>query len=318
MKIAIIGTGAYSLAIAQNLECEEIRLWTESKTVESTFKKTKKLDDIIKGVKLPKNTIISTKYDVVLNDADLVFLLTSSGYVEQVAIDIKPYLNKKSIVVCGTKGILPNGILISSILKKNLPTKRLLYISGPTYSGDLIKNHPVGLVLAGLDTEAKRIVKKVFKKNIMIKNSLDIDGVEVCGAIKNVFAIGAGILDGMKYGNSTKYFYITILAKETRKILRKLDGFPETMYGLAGLGDLMLTCSMNESRNYQLGKLIGSKKMKDLKKHLKENTCEGYYTLDSLNDLFNKKKIEFPVVKALHDILYHNANPDVLIDALLK
>lgn len=317
MNIAIIGTGNFSLSLLNNLEANQIKIWTHSKDLVNEFKKTKKLDSIIKGTKLPKNTIVSTDYEEVLKDVDVVFMLTASKYVIDVANDIKPYLTKKSIVVIGSKGLLEGGVLIHDGIKKGFPTKKVLYLSGPNFSGDLIKNDPIGVNIAG-DLDVLKSISSIFKDNVYISYTEDIDGILVCGAIKNVFAIGSGILDGMKYGNSTKYFYITRLTMEMRKIIRSLGGYSETMYSLAGLGDLMLTCSMKDSRNYNYGKLLGSKKKKDAIKYLNESTCEGYFALACLNELCNSKKINYKILNSLYEIVYNDADPKLLVETLLK
>lgn len=317
MNIAIIGTGAFSLSMLSNLNIDSVKIWTDNKTNVTNFKKTKKLDNIIKGVSFPKNTTISIDYQEVLSDADVVLLLTSSDYIENVCIDIAPFINKKTIIMVGTKGLLPGGILIHDQIKHLLPTKRILYMSGPNYSGDLINNDPIGLNIAG-DEDVYLQIKNIFKDNVYTEYTEDVDGLLLCGAIKNVFAIGSGILSGLNYGDSTKYFYITRLAKEMRKIIKQVGGYRETMYSLAGIGDLMLTCDMTTSRNYSFGEELAKNKIKDVKKYLKENTVEGYYTLDCINDLFNSKKVNYPIINVLYNIVYNNADPKTLVEALLK
>ena len=316
MNIAIIGTGAFSLSVLNNIKGDSIKIWSESKDTVNEFKKTKKLDSILKKVNFPKNTIISNDYEEVLKDANVILVLTASKYVVEVCKNIKPFLNKKGIVVIGSKGLLEGGVLIHDGIKKILPSKRVLYMSGPSYSADLIKCDPIGLNIAG-DEDSLKQIKGIFNDNIYIDYTEDIDGILLSGAMKNVFAIGAGILDGLKYGQSTKYFYITRLTFEMRKIIKSLGGYRESMYSLAGLGDLMLTCSMKESRNYELGKEIASKK-KDIKKYVEKNTTEGYFALACLNELENSKKVNYPILNTLYRIVYEDENPHALVDTLLK
>ncbi|MBO4246192.1 MAG: NAD(P)-binding domain-containing protein [Bacilli bacterium] len=317
MNIAIIGTGAFSLSMLNNLNAESVRIWTHSNDIALEFKKTKKFDSIIKGVKAPKDTIVSTDYAEVLENANIVFLMTASKYIVDVATSIKPYLNKKTIVFVGTKGLLEGGVLIHDGIRKILPTKKILYISGPNYSADLIKGNPIGINIAG-DLDVLKSVSTIFNNNVYIDYTEDIDGILLCGAMKNVFAIGSGILDGLKYGQSTKYFYITRLTFEMRKIIHSLGGYRESMYSLAGLGDLMLTCSMKESRNYTFGKELGSKKIKDVKKYIEKNTTEGYFALACLNELVNSKKVQYKILNSIYRIVYENEDPNILVDALLK
>ena len=316
MNIAIIGTGAFSLSILNNIKGESIKIWTESSDVLGEYKKTKKLDSIIKKVNFPKNTIISNNIEEVVSDANVILVLTTSKYVVDVCKNIKPFLGKKTIVVIGSKGLLEGGVLIHDGIKKILPSKRVLYMSGPSYSGDLIKCDPIGLNIAG-DLDILNQVKTIFNDNIYIEYSEDVDGILLSGAMKNVFAIGAGILDGLKYGQSTKYFYITRLTVEMRKIIKNLGGYRESMYSLAGLGDLMLTCSMKESRNYELGKELASKK-KDINKYIENNTTEGYFALACLNELENSKKINYPILNTLYRIVYEGEDPKALVNILIK
>ncbi len=316
MKIAVIGVGAYSLSLSMNLLYNELYFWSESKTIVSEYKKTKKLDSIIKGVKFDKKVKISNSYEEVLENANMVILMTSSAYIEEVAKAIKPYIKKSTYILVGTKGILNNGIIISDMLKKTLNHKKIAFISGPTFAADLINKDVCGLNIA-CNTEYYQMYSKIFTENIYLEHTLDTFGLELCGSIKNVFAIGSGIIDGLKMGRSTNALYITKLASEMSKMYRRLDCYKETIYSLCGLGDLLLTCGSLDSRNYSLGKIIATKKKKDIEKYLKDNTCEGYYTLDAINDLFNKKKIKFPIINALYDIVYNNESPNTLIDTII-
>ena len=154
---------------------------------------------------------------------------------------------------------------------------------------------------------------------VKLRETNDLIGIQICGSIKNVIAVGAGMLNGMNYPESTQSFLITESLHDIKELIKALGGNPKTILSYAGVGDLILTSTSFKSRNYQFGKLVGmSASKEEQEKYLKENTVEGYYTLHSVYKLIKKKKIKIPIIDVIYKIIVKNDNPEELVKLLIN
>ena len=151
--------------------------------------------------------------------------------------------------------------------------------------------------------------------NIKLRDTTDIVGIEICGSIKNVIAIAAGILDGLGYKESTRSFLITESLHDIKELINNLGG---NILSFAGVGDLLLTATSEKSRNYTYGVLLGKNDMKEALNYINETTVEGYYTLNSIYSLPHKKKVKMPVIDIIYDIVINGNDPKILVDFLMK
>lgn len=323
MKIGIIGTGVYSVSIALTLASNKdnkIVMWSENEKLVADHKKTKKLNTIFKDKTIPKNITVTNSYEESLNEAEIVFLMTSVDYLEQVCKTIRPIIKTDVPICIGTKGIaVESNKLVHEIAKKHLKNK-ISILSGPTFAIDVANLEPIGFTLACKDKKSRKKIKAALNfEDVRIEESEDLTGVAICGCVKNIYAIGSGIISGLGFNESTKSVYITRVYEELSNILYHYKSSLETLNSLAGFGDLNLTCNSNKSRNYTYGEMIGKKSnKKDLKKYTEANTIEGINTLNALYLILKKKHIKCPIINVIYDILNNEENPKKIIETIIK
>lgn len=323
MNITIFGTGVYSLAIALQLakkENNKIIMWTENEDTLEIFNKTHRLPMLF-DIKIPNNIILTTNYEDAMKKTELIFFITSAKYLSDVCSNIKNYYNSSIPTCIASKGIENNTCeMLSNIVKRSLNTRNVSVISGPTFAIDLINNEPCGLAIAGLNKNTINIVKNTLEnESLKLRRSSDIIGIQICGSIKNIIAIAAGILKGLGYSESTQAFLINESLHDIKNIIYYLGGKKKTILTYAGIGDLLLTCTSTKSRNFSFGYVIGStKNKKSIQSYLESNTVEGYYTLHSVHKLLNLKGINMELIELIYDIVVNYENPEKLATFLIN
>ena len=321
MKISVIGTGAYGLAIALSLakNGNEIMMWTENVNKELEFRETGKLASILPN-DVPYNIKISSSFEEVLKNTKLIYIVTTSKYVASVCDGILPFY-KTSIPVCiAAKGLEESSLdLLSNIVEKKLKTKNIAVISGPTFAIDMANNEPVALALAANNARTKNLVLQTLPGDTLkLRPTDDLIGIQLCGSVKNIIAIASGILEGLGYSDSSRSFLINESLHDIKHIIKYLGGNPKTILSFAGIGDLMLTCSSKKSRNFSFGYVIGNTKNKEkIEEYLTNNTVEGYYTLEIVYNLLKRKKINIELINVIYDIVYKFDNPEILAKFLI-
>ena len=322
MKVSIIGTGLYGLALAINVSknADEVYMWTESEKVYNEWKKTGNLKNII-DVKLPPEIHISESYEEVLKDTELIIIASTSKYVDIICKNLKKFYDKSIPVCIATKGIEDSTEdFLSNIVKRTLVTNNVGVISGPTFAIDIAHNEAVALALGSENKKTEKAVMKCLSTDrLKLRPTKDMIGIQICGTVKNIIAIASGILAGLGYTDSTRAFLINESMHDIKNIIYYLGGNPKTIMSFAGIGDLMLTCTSTKSRNFSFGYTIGSTKDSNkIKKYLCENTVEGYFALNTVYKLLQKKKINIPLINIIYDIVYNEENPESLIKFLIE
>lgn len=306
MKIGILGAGAYGMAMASVFDNNghKIKIWSNSEEEVNlllTNHKSNKIDYII-----PDDFVITTDMKLVVMDADIIVIAVPSEFVRNVCMELNKYLKKEQVICIASKGIENNSCLfMDEVVRQNINGNNIAVISGGTFAEDMVKEVPVGLTLA---TEKKlagdMILKAMENDYVKINITDDIIGTEICGSIKNVFAIAAGMLEGMKYPESTKSLFMTEVVNDIKFLIKSLGGKEETVLSFAGIGDILLTCSSSKSRNYTLGKMIGEERERqEIKQYIDSSTIEGLYTLNSIKKLLKDKEIEMPIIDLISDII---------------
>lgn len=322
MKIAIIGTGSYGIALGMMLAKKEknnIMFLTHNEETFEYFMKNHRFS-LYEDVEVPKNVTITNSYKEIMKDVNIIFLVTSAKYIKETCEKIKEFYNNKPICIA-SKGIDHNTLLpLSKLVKNTLKTNNIAVISGPTFAIDLINNNPCALAIAGYNKNTINIIKSNLEnETLKLRISSDIIGIQLCGSIKNVIAIAAGILKGLGCQESTESFLINESLHDIKHIIKSLGGKSKTILSFAGVGDIVLTCSSPKSRNYSFGYLIGSTKDKNkIKNYLKENTVEGYYTLESIYKILQKKERENSLITLIKEIVIDGRNPEDLKTFLIN
>ena len=323
MKISLIGTGAYGIAMAMmlNKNNQDIIMWTESKEKLEKYEKDGCIKDIVPGIECPENIKLTSSYEEAVKDRDVIFIMSTAHFVGSICDGINPYLTKDQVVCIASKGIENNSCeFLSNIAKEKLKTKKICIISGGSFAVDMASNNPVALTVASRSKIARRTVKKALQSDtVKLRESSDLIGVQICGSIKNVIALAAGMLDGMGYPESTQCFLITESIHDIKWLIGCLGGRPKTILSYAGVGDLLLTCTSTKSRNFSFGRVVGSGATKEEKEEfLKNTTVEGYYTLQSIYKLVRRRKIKMPVVNLIYNIIMKDQDPHLLAEFLIS
>ncbi len=323
MNIAIIGTGVYGIAMGYALsknKKNKIMMWSESEDTIKKLENSRKNFEPLGGIKIPKEIEFSTSYEDVLKDADLVFIMCAAKFVGSVSKDMMPYINNKMHFIIGSKGIEQDSCrFVHEVFLSFINTRKLAVISGPSFAIDIANLEPIGLSIGIRSKDTLNVALKAFKNtNIKLRDTNDLVGVELCGSIKNVIAVAAGILDGLGYSESTRSFLITESLHDIKELIRGLGGNKKTILSYAGVGDLLLTATSTKSRNYSYGVILGQGKNKEACKYLENTTVEGYYTLKSIYTLLRRKKIKMPVIDLIYDIVMKDDDPKKLAQFLMQ
>jgi len=303
MKTTVIGSGLYGQAMAKLLLYNEndVTIWTHEKD--------------IKVVDVPEGAKITNSYEEAIKGAKLIYVLTGSQFSEMVFNSLKPHVTEDMIFILGSKGVLKNKIQIIDLFKEMLPEKKLAVISGPTFAQDIFNLDPIGFTLATKEKDDYQIISNCMK-SIHLEYSEDLLGTEICGSLKNAYAIGSGILETFNCGYSTRCLYVTKVLNEMKSIFKQIGADPETVLTLAGVGDLVLTCTSSNSRNFTLGTIISNKKQEEAEKFLATHTVEGYENLKLYHEIFNDKSISAPILETVYNITNFQDDADVLLKVL--
>ena len=320
MKVTILGAGAYALglAIRFNENKNKVIIWSAVKDEIDILTKTKMNERALPGVKMPGNILYTLNEQKAIEGSDIVVIAVATKFISSVCDKIKPYVKDKHILIA-SKGIEQESYhFASDIVKKKLKTKKVAVLSGPTFAKDMALDELVGLSLATTNVKTRDcIVKALSNKRLKLRPTKDFIGVELCGSLKNVIAIAGGILDGLKVSESTRAMFLTESLNDARKLIKKLGGNEKTILSFAGIGDVLLTCTSNSSRNYSFGMLLGSKTSKEkLDAYLNAHTVEGVYTLKSLYGLIKVRKVKMPFIDLIYNMVFGYKSVDDLIPFL--
>ncbi|MBI2717181.1 MAG: NAD(P)-dependent glycerol-3-phosphate dehydrogenase [Rhizobiales bacterium] len=254
-----------------------------------------------------------------LANCDAIIVAVPAQAVRDVLIAIRPDLHKNQPIIIGAKGIeQATGLFMNGVVSEILPGARVLVLSGPSFAADVMGGLPTAVVLAGPTlAEAGEWAEALSLPAFRIYNSDDVLGVEVGGALKNVLAIACGISDGRGLGDSARAALTTRGFAELMRFGRKLGAKPETLIGLSGLGDLLLTCASPQSRNYAFGLAIGQGRSVAAALAQSRGVVEGASTVRIAHELARRHQVDMPIVAAVHAIVDESAQPAREIARLL-
>ena len=319
MRIGLFGSGAYGMALSSILvhNRHEVMMWT--KFEEDTIKKTRKNEKYLPGYTIEPEVEVTSSVEECIKGSDLLIIAIPAAYVDSLCREMQPYIKDNQILIA-TKGIEQGtGLFMSELVEKYLDTRNIAVISGPTFAIDLISKKPAGLAIASKAPETILMARQALQNSyIKLRETTDLIGVEICGSIKNVIALSAGMLEGLKANESTKAMLITEAVHDMENILDAFDCDKRTVLSYAGIGDLLLTCTTEKSRNYSFGKLIGSKPTQSkIDDFIKRNTVEGYYTLESIYQLLKDKEVSIPIIDLIYEIVVRGKDPELLLAFLV-
>lgn len=308
MNITILGCGAYGTALAHMFKennCN-IKMWNKFEDVFPNLKK-----------ELP-NIEFTTDMKESLENTELIVIAIPIAFLDDVAIELSKFYKNQDILIA-SKGInINDGLFANQIIEKHIKINNIGAISGGTFAIDMKSKKVMGLTLGTTSQSLITKVKKALEnKYLKIQYTSDLIGVEICGAIKNVMAIGFGILDGANYPESSRFLFLTEAIYEINKLIKELNGKNNTIMSYAGIDDIMMTCTSSKSRNYTLGKLLGENKDQDtIEEYKKNTTVEGLGTALAIHNLCKKINLKLNICNIIYNILYNNENSIELIKYL--
>jgi len=309
--IAVLGAGNMGTAVAQVIakNGHRVNLWNHKGDLIplKQIKKYRENKKYLSGVKLSKNIVPQDEIAKAVKKVNVVFLVVPSFCMELVVKEVSKYLEPKTICVDVSKGIDEKSLgLIPDVIKKNLPAslrKLVSTISGPAIANDMARGGFTAMNVASDSKQSIKLIKEIMESNnLKLNSSDDIIGIEVTGSFKNVYAIAMGLCDGLKLPMNTKAALLVLALKEISQLVKKMKGRPETVYGLAGLGDLIGTGLCASSRNRRFGELLA--KGNNINKSLKKvgQVVEGISAAKVLHALSKRYKIRAPFAEMVYKV----------------
>ena len=305
MKIGVIGGGVWGSTLAKLLSNNKVFLFARDKKV------IKSINEHHFNPKLKyaifNDNITATDDLTLLNDSDYLFIALPSQSIGEVLSAFKSS-NAKLEIIIASKGIEISTLdMLSKVVEDKTACKNISVLSGPCFSDEVSQNLPTAVTFASKNRKSFDKINSLFnKKNFRIYYSDDVIGCQIGGALKNIYAIGAGITLGLNLGENAKSAFITRSFVEIMRFAKALGANEKTIFGLSGLGDLILTCSSVKSRNTKFGQLISTISLLNIEDILRsQEVTEGYFTLSAVKKIADKKKIDMPIATSIYNILYN-------------
>ena len=307
VNVAVLGGGSFGTVIANiiALNGHRVTLWLRNAERAAEINRKHRNSVYLPDYELSESLGASTELNSVVSDSDIIFMAVPSSSCRKVSQTVASCIKDDAIVVSTTKGIEPGGFkLMSEVLAEELPTARVAVLSGPNLAREIAAGQMTGTVVASVNQEVQKVVQNLLKSsNFRVYANTDVYGVELGGALKNIYAIVSGIGAAMNMGQNTIGMLLTRSLAEMSRFAVKLGANPMTFLGLSGVGDLIVTCMSPLSRNYQLGFQIGQgKELGDIVSELGQ-VAEGLNTLKLVKAKADELEVYMPLVSGLHAIL---------------
>jgi glycerol-3-phosphate dehydrogenase (NAD(P)+) len=323
--IGVIGAGAWGTALAMLLADQglDVTLWMYEQDLAAETARTRENRVYLPGFALPASVRVTSSLEESVRHKPVVLSVVPSHTVRTMARQFAPLLSRDAIIVSASKGIeLETLMPLSEVLKDVLPVHyhdRLCFLSGPSFAKEVAQKMPTAVALASYDPAAGRKAQEVMSSAYFrVYTNPDVIGVELAGALKNVVAIAAGVLEGMGFGYNTMAALLTRGLAEMSRLGAAMGGKPATFSGLAGMGDLVLTCTGGLSRNRTLGTRLGrGEKLEKIMQGTK-TVAEGVKTAKAARALARKYGIEMPIVDEVYQLLYEGKDPKQAVKDLMN
>ena len=325
MNLAILGGGSWgtALAIALAPRFHRVKIRVFEPDLAMRMRIARENNVYLPGFNLPDNVDVVVPMQAALPQANIVLCVVPSLYCRQTYEEALPYLNPSMIFVSATKGLEHGSLrrmseVLVDVLRPHFPA-RVAVLSGPTFAREVAAGQPAAVVVAARDPEVSAQVQTAFSgPHLRLYTSLDTVGVEIGGALKNVIAIAAGVVQGLELGNNTIAALITRGLAEMARLAVAMGGKPQTMAGLAGLGDLVLTCTGQLSRNRNVGIMLAKGKNLHEISSSTPMIAEGVETCSSAVALGAKFGVDLPIIRQMHAVLHESKPPREAIQTLMN
>ncbi|MRH42391.1 NAD(P)H-dependent glycerol-3-phosphate dehydrogenase [Aquibacillus halophilus] len=323
-KIAVIGAGSWGSALALVLSdnSHEVRLWTHNKSQAEEINHTHINSKYLPNAKLPNEIRAYHDLKQAVDGVSTVVLVVPTTAIREVCKQLGEVLNHKVTIIHGTKGIEPKTLKrVSEMIEEELPRKyyeEVVVLSGPSHAEEVSDRQPTTVTASSNSiAEAEKAQDLFINENFRVYTSPDMIGVELGGALKNIIALGSGISDGLGYGDNAKAALMTRGLAEIARLGTSMGANPLTFIGLAGVGDLIVTCTSVHSRNWKAGSLLGKGNSLDDVLNKMGMVVEGARTTKAAYQFSQEKKIEMPITNGIYRILFEEAKPKDVVDQLM-
>lgn len=319
MKTAVIGSGAWGTALA-TLLCKnghDTTLWCRSEARAAEIR-TSRINPRLPQVRLPDNLVLSASPECV-RGCRMVVIACPSFPIRSVCRTVAPYIGQDAVVVSVTKGIEEGSLLrMSQVVAQETGHEKIVALTGPCHAEEVATGLPTGCLAACAQREMAELVQDAFMSDTFrVYTSPDIIGAELGGALKNVIALCSGVAAGMGFGDNTKAMLMTRGLTEMARLGVSLGAQKDTLAGLSGIGDLIVTCTSLHSRNNRAGILIGQGLSPQEAMEQVGAVVEGYYAAKSAWELCQKQQVDMPIIHAAYQVLYENVDARKAVAALL-
>ncbi len=321
MRLSVIGAGSWGTALAQlfSEKFEKVLMWDRNEEVVNSINENHKNSKYFSDYELNKNISASVNLDEVFEFGDIIIVVVPVQFMRDVLKNLTIKVDKP--IITASKGIeietlkLPSDIIIDVL---GISYKKVMALSGPSFAKEVMKKLPTAVTLAGEPCIGEKTQEILNLEHFRVYLSFDIRGAEIGGAVKNVIAIATGISDGLGLGNNARASLITRGLYEMRKVANIYNANPQTLYGLSGMGDLVLTATGDLSRNRRFGLLIG--KGKSVEEALEEigQVVEGIETVKAVKKLQEKYDLDLPISEAVYKTIYEKLNPKDAVKLLMR
>lgn len=317
-KIAVMGAGTWGIALARLLSVKEheVFVWSALDDEIDQLNKTR-VHPILSEMDIPEEMVFTKDIGEAMDKCDIVLMAVPSVFVRATAQRVKEHYKENMIIVDVAKGMEAESLLtMSEIINDVIPEARVVALTGPTHAEEVAFDQPTTIVAASRDEAAAKHTQEVFMTDVFrVYTNTDIKGVEFAGSIKNVMALGVGISRGLGYGDNTTAALITRGLAEIVRLGEAMGCNRETFYGLAGVGDLIVTCTSVHSRNFKAGHLIGRGRTPEEAKKEIGMVVEGMNMLPAAMRLVKKYGVEMPIVECVNAIIKGEIEPS---DAVIQ
>ena len=318
-KIGIIGAGTWGMALAIYLANlgNEVKVWSNTEEEKDIINNERKCKNLPKAT-VPEKVYATTSYKEAIEGTELILHVTPSKFVRENVAKYKEFITNQPIIMC-SKGFESSTLYtLAEVLEEELPRNKIGVLSGPSHAEEVSLNVPTAIVAASKDGELLKMMQEIFmSKYLRIYISRDVKGVELGGALKNIIAFCAGAVAGLGMGDNTFAALITRGLVEISRLGVELGGAQSTFYGLTGLGDLIVTCMSEHSRNRRAGVLIGQGKTLEETKQIVGMTIESIDNIEIAYRLAKKYDVNVPIIDTVYDVLYNNLEPKKAVEILM-
>jgi len=318
-NICIIGSGSWGSALAINLGKmgHNIKMWSFNEQEKDLINNEKRCK-FLPNIKFPENVYCTNSFEEAIKESDIILHVTPSKFTRETVQKYKQYVEEQIIVIC-SKGFEKETLkTLDDVMKEEFPNSKIAVLSGPSHAEEVSKEIPTALVISSEHKDVRDTIQEEFmNKSLRIYTCEDVKGVELGGALKNIIAFCAGVAAGLNLGDNSFAALITRGLKEIASLGEKLGGKMETFYGLTGLGDLIVTCLSEHSRNRKAGMLIGQgKSIEEAKKEV-GMVIESIDNIEVAHKLGQIHNIEMPILNTVYDILYNELGPEKAVERLM-